>query len=568
VIETPRRCNALWLIFPVVALALLPRTAGAEPTPQRTPEPLYGAYLAGIHAQTIRDYKAADAWLTKAWRADPDATELIARTFIAALADGRFAEARALASREVKGAPGNALAGLVLLVEELKAGDAPAALASARGLPQTGIHRFVRPLALAWAHAAAKDFDGAEAALNGLDRFEDLAPLKHYQAGLIDDFAGHTEKADANFKGALKASGKLNWRLTYVIGNFYARHGRNKEAEALYRRFFKENAQSDLARSLLAHPPAAQPRPVVASPADGLAEALFDLASVLDAPETRDLALIYTRLALALAPDNGGAELLLGDILSAEGHPRQSLAVLAKIPFTSRYSWSARLRVAANLDASGERDKAIALLNGMAQAEPTWSGALIELGDLLRAAKRYPEAVKAYEEAIRRLEAGGIPVAWALDYSLGIALDRSSHWQEAEKALLKALKLKPDEPFVLNYLGYSWVNRGRHLHHGLRLLEKAVALRPNDGFIIDSLGWAHYRLGDYAAAVTYLEKATELVPDDPTINDHLGDAYWRAGRPREARFEWSQALQFGPKKNKIKPIEAKLERGLGPAGGG
>jgi tetratricopeptide (TPR) repeat protein len=127
---------------------------------------------------------------------------------------------------------------------------------------------------------------------------------------------------------------------------------------------------------------------------------------------------------------------------------------------------------------------------------------------------------------------------------------------------LHALEMKPGQPLVLNYLGYSWIDRGENLERGLKMIEKAVELRPEDGYIVDSLGWAHYRMGDYAGAVQYLEKATELVPEDPTINDHLGDAYWQTGRLVEARYQWRRALQFGPQENEVKPIEAKLERGL------
>ncbi len=567
---TPMLCRrrSHWFVAAFAALFLLPHAPKAEAKAEEPARPLFGAYLAGVHALTLRDYGAADAWLTRAWQADPNAPQITTRTLLAALLNGRFAEASLLSPHEIEREPDNAAARLVRLIEEMKAGKDEAALASAEKLPRAGIHRFVRPLALAWAQAGVKNFDGALTALKAFDQFEDFSPLKFFEEGLIDDYAGRALKAEAHFKSALAATGTLNWRLTEAVATFYLEHGRKTEAEALYRRFLKASGESDFARSLLANPPAASPGPIVPSPAKGFAEALFDLASVFDAAQTRGLALMYTRLSLALDPASEAPKLLLADILSTEGHPRQSLAVLAQVPSTSRYSWSARLRAAADLDAAGESAKAIALLEGMAAAEPLWTGAPIELGDLLRSAKRFADAAKAYREAIGRLEASGAAVPWSLDYSFGIALDRSGHWRQAEKALLAALKLKPNEPFVLNYLGYSWVNRGEKLRRGLKILEKAVSLRPDDGYIIDSLGWAHYHLGDYVAAVKYLEKATELVPDDPTINDHLGDAYWRDGRPREARFAWRQALEFGPKKSRIKPIEAKLERGLGPAGGG
>ena len=154
----------------------------------------------------------------------------------------------------------------------------------------------------------------------------------------------------------------------------------------------------------------------------------------------------------------------------------------------------------------------------------------MQLGDLLRSKKRFTEAVDAYDGAIQRFEAAGIPERWSLFYSRGIALERSGQWKRAEADLLHALELKPDQPLVLNYLGYSWIDRGENLQRGLKMIEKAVELRPEDGYIVDSLGWAHYRLGDYSSAVQYLEKAIELVPEDPTINDHLGDAYWQSGR--------------------------------------
>jgi len=306
---------------------------------------------------------------------------------------------------------------------------------------------------------------------------------------------------------------------------------------------------------------------LIGSAEDGLAEALFDLASVVNQPETLDLALLYGRFALELRPHLVLAQLLLADVLSAQNKPELSLAVLDQIPPGSPYSWSARLRVAANLEMLDRTDEAIAKLKEMAAEAPTRAGAEMQLGDLLRSKKRFGEAVDAYDEAIQRFAAAGMSERWALFYSRGIALERSGQWKRAEADLLHALELKTDQPLVLNYLGYSWIDRGENLQRGLKMIEKAVELRPEDGYIVDSLGWAHYRLGEYASAVQYLEKAIELVPEDPTINDHLGDAYWQNGRPVEARYQWRRALQFGPQDDDIKPIQAKLDGGTVPTTG-
>ncbi len=546
--------------------------AATQKPPAGVADDLFGEYLAGRHAQQMRDFTAASGWYEKVIAADPGAPELISRTFLMEVCAGHFDRARALAQQELNLDPGDAIAEIVLLVNRLQANDTAGALKYAASLPSEGVHRFVAPFALAWTRMAAHDLAGADTALQGLDKFNGFETLKVFQLGLLYDYAGKPDAARQYFDKALNASDKLNWRLTDAIANFDERNGRGDQAKSLYQRFIQQNSGSDLAQSVVAARPPGPAQPMIHSATGGLAEAMFDLASVLDQAETLDLSLLYARFALELRPQFPLAQLLLADILSAERKPQESLAVLGDILPGSPYYWSARLRGAINLDSLNRSDDAIAELNAMAAESPKLTGAEVELGDLLRDKKRFGEAVAAYDEAIRRSAASGLPERWQLFYDRGVALERSGQWKRAEGDLLHALKLKPDQPLVLNYLGYSWIDRGENLKRGLKMIEKAVNLRPDDGYIVDSLGWAHYRMGDYAGAVQYLEKATELVPEDPTINDHLGDAYWRTGRLVEARYQWRYALQFGPKKGDIKPIEAKLEHGLtvsaAPPGGG
>lgn len=538
-----------------------PTTVALPPVAGDT-DHLFGTYLVAKHEQAHRNFLDAEKWYAKALAQDPTSPELISRAFLMDITSGSFDAARKLAPDALKIDPSDALPQLVLLVGRLRAGDKAGALKAATALPQDGLHRFVAPLALAWTRVANGDVAGADTALQGLDKFDGFAPLKEFQLGLLYDYANQPANAETHFNKALAAAGNLNWRLTDAVARFKARHGHPKQAQALYDRFIKENGGSELARSVLAARPAGPLPPLVRSPADGLAEAMFDLASVLNQTETLDLSLIYDRFALELRPQFPLAQLLLADVLSAQGKADLSMAVLQQIPGSSPYRWSAELRQAADLDTLGRTDEAITLLTKMAQESPKMVGAETELGDLLREKKRYSEAVAAYDEAIRRVAAAHEAERWTLFYDRGVSLERSHQWARAEGDLLHALKLKPNQPLVLNYLGYSWINRGEHLGRGLKMIEKAVELRPDDGYIIDSLGWAHYRMGDYTGAVQYLEKAVELVPEDPTINDHLGDAYWQAGRLTEARYQWRRALQFGPEAKKIKPIEAKLERGL------
>ena len=567
-VDFVQKASRLRLLPGVLAIALCLAAAPALAAPATAkaaalPNDLVGNYLAGRDAQATRDFPAAASLYEKAIGIDASAPELISRTFLMEVSVGHFDRARQLAEQELKLDPSDALAQLVLLVDRLKANDPAGALKYATALPGDGIHRFIGPLALAWTRMAAGDLAGADTALQGLDKFNGFQLVKSFQLGLLYDFAGKADKAEDFYKKALGAGEQLNWRVADVVANFDERHGHADRAKELYDRFLKQNAGSELAQSVLAaRQPGATPQPPIRSAADGLAEAMFDLASVLNQAETIDLALVYDRFALALRPDFPLAQLLLADVLSAENKPDQSLVVLGGVPTTSPYSWSARLRVALNLDTLDRTEEAIAQLKQMASEHPQWAGADVELGDILRSKKRFGEAVDAYDQGVQRLAAAGLPERWVLFYDRGVALERSGQWQRAEADLQHALEQKPDQPLVLNYLGYSWIDRGENLDRGLDMIKKAVELRPDDGYIVDSLGWAYYRLGQYDKATENLEKAIELVPEDPTINDHLGDAYWQTGRLIEARFQWKRALQFGPQPDEIKPIEAKLERGL------
>jgi Flp pilus assembly protein TadD len=219
------------------------------------------------------------------------------------------------------------------------------------------------------------------------------------------------------------------------------------------------------------------------------------------------------------------------------------------------------LRAAENLDDLERTDEAAKTLNAMAEEEPELADSLIRLGDIMRARERFVEAGTAYDRAYKRL--GPLQSHhWTLLYARGIVLERTKQWDRAEADFLKALELSPDQPFVLNYLGYSWVDQGRHLDRAKRMIQKAVDLRPNDGYIVDSLGWAYFRLGEFANSVKEMERAVELMPEDPVLNDHLGDALWRVGRKLEARYQWNRVLILQPKDDLRVQIAGKLADGL------
>lgn len=523
-----------------------------------------GAYLAGRHAQRNHDYGAAARFFSEALQESPDDFDLLNRTFRLHIGEGNWEGAAQLAPKVLETDPRDPIANLFLSLEAVRRGDFAAADRGATQLPEEGIHRLATPLVQAWIKLASGRYDLAAGELAPLADVRGLGPLRDLHWAAIADLAGDAKTAAEKYEAVLKASARPTWRAVDLAGNFYERSGRRDEARALYRRFAADAGASDQADAALARAAASDlPPPRIASAGDGIAEALFDLASVVNQSETRDLALLYGRLALLLKPDLALAQLLVADILEAQQRPEAALALNRAVDPKSLYGWTARLRVASNLQALDRTEEAIAELKAMAAEKPERPQPLIELGDLLRQKQRYAEAAEVYDSAIKRV---GEPEQrhWTLFYSRGIARERSGNWPGAEADLKRALELQPDQPLVLNYLGYSWVDRGERLDEAFKMIERAVQLRPNDGYIIDSLGWAHYRLGDYEQATRWLEHAIELKPQDPTINDHLGDVYWRTGRKAEARAQWERALLFKPEPEDAEKIRAKLKDGLGP----
>ncbi|HTN63418.1 MAG TPA: tetratricopeptide repeat protein, partial [Devosia sp.] len=253
--------------------------------------------------------------------------------------------------------------------------------------------------------------------------------------------------------------------------------------------------------------------------------------------------------------------LALGQLLDQASQNKAANVVYDGIPATSPMKPTAVVRFAQNLDTMGDRPEALRRLGNIVATRPNDLDAVSVLGDLLRYDAQYGKAIDAYTKALA-ISGGEKPADWRFYYVRGIAYERAKEWPEAEADFLKALKLNPDQPQVLNYLGYSWIDQDMHLKQALEMIQKAVAAMPQDGYIVDSLGWAFYKLGRVGEAVSTLEQAVQLLPNDPEINDHLGDAYWKAGRELEARFQWRIAASVDTVGNVKDRTVPKLANGL------
>ena len=300
---------------------------------------------------------------------------------------------------------------------------------------------------------------------------------------------------------------------------------------------------------------------IVGSPQEGAAEVLYGMGALISRRGGEDLGLVYLQLALYLQPTHPLALVTLAELYSAVKKPELAISLYERVPESSPIRRNADIQQALDLDSLDRTEEATKRLDKAIAERPKDIEAITALGNIQRGRKKFAECAETYSKGVAAIETPQ-KSDWLLYYFRGICLERSKQWNRAEADLKKALDLYPDQPQVLNYLGYSWIDQGVNLDDGMRMIRRAVEQRPEDGYIVDSLGWAHYRLGNYDDAVKQLERAVEIKPEDPTINDHLGDVYWRIGRQQEARFQWSHAKDLKPEPEELPKIEAKLKSGL------
>ncbi|MEM7545431.1 MAG: tetratricopeptide repeat protein [Pseudomonadota bacterium] len=522
---------------------------------------LSGAYLAGKHAGNRSDVEAAARYFAKALARDPENAALMEQALIYQAATGQIELALRSAKSLEAARPGHRMAALMLTADALRSGELETARTRLAETPGA-YHPLVGAMLSAWSAYDPADLTAAEAAFATLDNRPIFKIFAGYHTGLMRHASGDVAGALEAFKGIAEQMQVPTGRMARAYGAALRDAGQVEEARAIYEGAMSVSVSDALMEADLAALEAGtEVEPLVLSPQDGAAEALFGLAAALGRDGEERLSLFYTRIAAWLRPDFNDAALLAAELLEGEEQYLLAIDAYETIPATSALSRSAEIGRADSLRKMGEEEQATEALKSLTRREPDAIDAHIALGDLLRRAEKFEDGAKAYSAAIRLMEDAGRP-NWVLYYERGICYERSGEWDKAEADFFKALELQPDQPLVLNYLGYSWLEKGLNLDRALGMIEKAVQQRPDDGYIVDSLGWAHYLLENYPSAVRELEKAVELRPIDPVINDHLGDALWKVGRKLEAAFQWRRALSFDPEEKDAKRIRLKLADGL------
>ena len=549
------------LFFAMLASSGLPSSVPALAAPEAPPpvRSLYGAYLSGIVAGGLGDADTASAKLLDVLGTDPGNAEVRSQAFLFSTLAGREEAGRLAAQMG-----GNPLAPLVLGNDAARDGRWSAAQVSYGRIAASPLNELLRPLLVAWSQQGAGQTDLALATLTSLTQNNPVAGVYALHAAMIADQAGRTDQAARLYQQALALYPGSDLVFVQSYGSFLARAGKPAEGQALVHSLVR-----DLPLMAIAEPglDATLSTAPIQTPVQGLARAFLTIASLIQqqGPRGHEAESFMLRFALDLQPDLAPARLLLADLQNSSDQPQQALASLRQVRAGDPLEPVAALRAGIIGAATGEREQARSVLERLVRTFPDRAEPQQALGDVLQDDHRYAAAIAAYDHAIRLMSplGGG---DWPILFARATAFDRNQQWPQAQSDLQHALQLSPNQPFLLNYLGYSWVERKQDLGDARLMIERALDSKPDDGSIRDSLGWAMYRQDDIAGAVRQLERAAEQMPEDPTVNYHLGAAYWAAGRRIEARDQWRWALNLHPDKQDEARIRAALHESLRPGG--
>lgn len=520
-----------------------------------------GAYLAAMVANSESDYVAAAEWSARALVNDPKNPGLLNALVLANFGTGDLEAAAKYAADLTAAGETSQSATLALLAQAAKTADYEAILKLSSSGSSAGV--VLDTLVKAWAKLGLGRMTDATADFDKLATTKGLEAFGLYHKALALASAGDFEGADAILSGKAAGSIAVNRRGAIAQIEILSQLERNKDAIAFIDRSFVPGRDLEI-DALRARLEAGEPLPftITRNATEGIAEVFFTLATAVNGEADPAYTMQYSRATSYLRPDNTEAILLTANLLEQQNQHDLATAAYAQITPEDPAFYIAEIGRAEATRTAGRPDAALEILQGLARSHPEQLAVQIALGDGLRRAEKFAEAKAAYDVAIAMLPTPPEPGNWPLFYSRGVSLERMGDYAAAEADLRAALKLNPTEPQVLNYLGYSLVDRGEKLDEALDMIKRAVAARPDSGAILDSLAWAYFRLGRYAEALKPMEQASLLEPVDPVVTDHLGDVYWSVGRTREAQFQWRRALSYKPLETDAVRIRKKLDQGL------
>lgn len=527
---------------------------------------LSGNYLAARFAASVDDLHSASYYYDHSLDATKDKEFVMQHALPAAIGAGDLAQALRLAGTMDLNKPSlNAQLGVMaVLVDGFKRQDAEKVAKNLPLMRDDGFGRLLSPLIVAWASVLQNKPEEGIARLNQMEKdYPTVRPLVNAQKALIYEVGKKPEQAEKYFLQSLDDN--LSLRSAWMIGQFYERQGNRDKALDIYRKMSEKIPDATLSQMALQRiqDDGLNKNPVATVVGDGVAAALYDVASVLYQESSPRMAVLYGQLAYYLTPQDPFVNLLLGDIFASSMVRNSAEAYYRSAAETHDLSVLAQLRLASLYESVGQTDEALDILQELRKNDLTKRQATTEIADMYRRQEEFSKAIPYYDEVIAGIDKPK-ESDWPIYYARAICLERGNKLEASEDDLHQALQLSPDQPEVLNYLAYTWADHGKNLDKALQMLQRALAGSPQDPYITDSVGWALYRLGRFEEAIPYLDTAAQGLPDDMTVNDHLGDAYWRVGRRLEAQFQWKRALKGATDKEKSQAdaIRKKLIKGL------
>lgn len=526
---------------------------------------LAGSYLAARQADMTADFKVAADFYARALARDPSNPVLLESAARAQMSLGRIERAIPIARKMEADGLRSQIAQMVLMADDAE--NTRFEKLAERAAADNGVGPLVDGLVAAWAKMGEGQVSAALELFDVVAEKRGLKGFALYHRALALASVGDFESAEAIFAEHIGSSMQLTRRGAIARVEILSQLERGDEGAALIEELFGPDLEPVL-RDMHAALNRGETLPfsMIRSPRDGVAEVFYSVAAALSGEAGQDYTLLYSRVAEYLRPDHTDAILMSAALL--DDLQRYDLAVetYKKVDRNSPVFHAAELGRAEALRSAGRLDAAVEVLEQLARSQGDLAIVHVNLGDLMRQLSRFEDAVAAYDDALAIYDDAD-PSQWFIYYARAISYERLGNWDKAEKDFRTALELNPEQPQVLNYLGYSLVEQQIKLDEALDMIERAVAVRPDSGYIVDSLGWALFRLGRYDEAVPHMEHAAELMPVDPVVNDHLGDVLWAVGRQREAEFQWKRALSFVDYEDasgEVDPdrIRQKLEIGL------
>lgn len=571
-----RQSTMRWLAGLAVLTGLA--TAGTPAAATKASEPVEitsfsGAYLAAHIAQVDNDLDNAITYYKQALAFAPDDAALQQNLMLSLIAQGRFEESLPYADKLKETPDAERFSRLALAVDAFHKKDFSKAEYWLKLSLESDLDRLIAGVMTGWAKQGQGQGEEAMAYVDKLRGPDWFGLFKSCHRALIADASGLSDKADKAYAATLadvSAGGAApeTWlRCAQAYAGFLARKGDKDKALSIIdqaQSFAPGKLEIVALRDKIAKGETVEP--LVASPADGAAEILLDLATALNRGGGEPFVRLYLEYALALKPDSDAALVQLAAVAEQMRDSEKAIELYRRIPDASPLKEASDLQLGLNLADLDRKDEAISHLKALVEANPGDMRGYLALGGVYSSKEDFRSAADLYDKAVEILKTPGA-ADWNVFYQRGIAYERLKEWPKAEPNFRKALELNPDQPQVMNYLGYSWVDQGMNLHEAMDMIKKAVDMRPSDGYIVDSLGWAYYKLGQFEDSVREMERAVSLKPEDPVLNDHLGDAYWRVGRRLEATFQWAHARDLDPEPELLESVRQKLLKGLPPLEG-